>query len=312
MRRRLSAWSYLLGWRLVRLLPARVAYGLFARIADEMWRRRGGSVRRLEANLARVRPDLSADEVRRLSRAGLASYLRYWCDTFLLPTWSADQVRAGVRVEGDVPVRVALDAGEGVVATLAHQGNWDLAGAWAAYDLCAVTTVAERLEPVEVFDAFMAYRTSIGIEALPLGEPGVFTTLMRRLRDGRLVPLLADRDLTHTGLDVLLCGHRARMAAGPATLAEVTGAHLFPVSIWYERAPELPSRHRVVIHFHPEVPESDLPSRTDRIAARTQACADALGQGIAAHPEDWHMLQPVFTADLDPVRLARAEGAARG
>ncbi len=199
VRRRLSAWSYLLGWRLVRLLPARVAYGIFARIADQMWRRRGGSVRRLESNLARVRPDLSADEVRRLSRAGLASYLRYWCDSFRLPSWSADEVRAGVRVEGDVPVRAALDAKEGVVASLAHQGNWDLAGAWAAYELCAVTTVAERLEPVEVFDAFMAYRTSIGIEALPLGDPSVFPTLMRRLRDGRLVPLLADRDLTQIG-----------------------------------------------------------------------------------------------------------------
>lgn len=310
MRHKLAAWAYLLGWRVVRLLPARVAYGLFARIADQLWRRRGTGVRRLEANLARVRPDLRPDELRRLSRAGLASYLRYWCDSFRLPSWSADEVRAGVRVEGDVPVRTCLDAGRGVVAALSHQGNWDLAGAWAAYDLCPVTTVAERLEPVEVFDAFMAYRTSIGIEALPLGDPGVFTTLIRRLRDGRLVPLLADRDLSRSGLEVDLCGHPARLAAGPATLAELTGAALHPVSIWYEPAPELASGHRVVIHFHPEVPRPDLPTRDARIAARTQACADALGAGIAAHPEDWHMLQPVFTADLDPARLARVQKVA--
>ena len=33
----------------------------------------------------------------------------------------------------------------------------------------------------------------------------------------------------------------------------------------------------------------------------TQACADALADGIRAHPQDWHMLQRVFVADLVPV-----------
>lgn len=306
MRRRLSTWAYLLGWRVVRLLPARLAYGLFARIAEVAWRRRGTAVLRLEANLARVRPDLGPQELRRLSRAGLASYLRYWCDSFRLPSWSVEQVRASVRVEGDAAVRAALDSGRGVVAALAHQGNWDLAGAWAAHDLCPVTTVAERLEPVEVFDAFMAYRTSIGIEALPLGDPGVFGTLIRRLRDGRLVPLLADRDLSRSGIEVDLCGHAARMAAGPATLAEVTGAALHPVSIWYEPSDAAESGYRVVILFHPEVIRPDRATRGERVAVRTQGCADALGAGLVAHPEDWHMLQPVFSADLDPDRLARA------
>jgi hypothetical protein len=32
--------------------------------------------------------------------------------------------------------------------------------------------------------------------------------------------------------------------------------------------------------------------------------------GIRAHPQDWHMLQRVFVADLDPARLAAAESVA--
>jgi KDO2-lipid IV(A) lauroyltransferase len=32
----------------------------------------------------------------------------------------------------------------------------------------------------------------------------------------------------------------------------------------------------------------------------TQACADALARGITVHPQDWHMLQRVFVADLLP------------
>ncbi len=319
MRRRVTALTYLGGWRLVRLLPAAVAYPLFALVADLAWRRRGPAVRRLEGNLARVRPDLDAEGLRELSRAGMRSYLRYWCDSFRLPSWTPEQVRGAVRVEGDVPVRAALASGRGVVAALSHQGNWDLAGAWSALDLHKVTTVAERLEPVEVFDAFVAYRTGIGIDVLALGDDGVFTNLVRALRGGGLVPLLCDRDLSRTGVEVDLCGHPVRMAAGPASLAEVTGALLSPVSIWYEPAPEVESGRRIVIRFHPEVTVPDGATddagrplaRAARVRVLTQGVADALGAGIAEHPEDWHMLQPVFTADLDLDRLARSHAAER-
>ena len=85
------------GWRLVRLLPERVAYAAFDLAADLAWWQRGAGVRRLEANLARVRPDLDLDGLRRLSRAGLRSYLRYWCDSFRLPDWDRDRVVSTVR-----------------------------------------------------------------------------------------------------------------------------------------------------------------------------------------------------------------------
>ena len=40
----------------------------------------------------------------------------------------------------------------------------------------------------------------------------------------------------------------------------------------------------------------------------TQALADAFATGIAEHPEDWHMLQRLWLADLDPRRAAGATG----
>jgi KDO2-lipid IV(A) lauroyltransferase len=45
----------------------------------------------------------------------------------------------------------------------------------------------------------------------------------------------------------------------------------------------------------------------------TQEIARVFEEGIRAHPADWHMLQRVFVADLDPQRLAsaRAKVAAR-
>ena len=122
------------------------------------------------------------------------------------------------------------------------------------------------------------------------------------------MPLLADRDLTDTGVPVTLFGEPARMAAGPAALALVTGAALHPVTIHYERLRRgAPARWGTVVTFHPEVAVPESSSRPEQVAAMTQACADALGAGIAAHPQDWHMLQRVFVADLvtDPAARVR-------
>lgn len=307
MRDRLILLAYGAGWRLVRLLPARPAYLLFSLIAEFAWLRQGRGVRQLEANLTRVVPDASPMRLKALSRKGMHSYLRYWCDAFRLADWSSDYILATCRAENDEPVREYLAQGRGVVMALSHSGNWDHAGAWSTLAMARVTTVAERLRPEELFQRFLTFRQRLGMEILPLGD-NVFGDLVRVLRKGGFVPLLADRDLTATGVPVELFGEPARMATGPATLAYVTGAALFPVSIRYERLPAgAPARWGTVVHFHPEVVVPADGERPEKIAAMTQACADALAEGIAAHPQDWHMLQRVFVADW--VRVPGTDGA---
>jgi len=290
---------YGIGWRLVRILPARVAYMIFSLLAQFAWLRQGRGVRQLEANLSRVVPGASAMRLKALSRKGMHSYLRYWCDAFRLSDWTPEYILATCRAEGDEPIRQALAEGRGVVMALSHSGNWDHAGAWSNLALAPVTTVAERLRPEELYERFLDFRQRLGMEILPLtGGGDVFGTLVRRLRTGGFVPLLADRDLTATGVPVEMFGEQARMATGPASLALVTGAALYPVSIRYERLPAgAPARWGTVVHFHPEVVPPVQGDRAFKIANMTQACADALATGIAAHPQDWHMLQRVFVAD---------------
>ena len=53
--------------------------------------------------------------------------------------------------------------------------------------------------------------------------------------------------------------------------------------------------------------EGDSKQKT---AAMMQQVARLFEAGTGAHPQDWHMLQRVFVADLDPERLAAAKGAA--
>ena len=189
-----------------------------------------------------------------------------------------------------------LATGRGVVISLPHMGNWDHAGAWFALEHGGFTTVAERLKPESLYERFVAYRESLGMEVLPLtGGPRVLPILMERLRAGGLVALLGDRDLTQNGIPVTFFGARATMPAGPAALALSTGAALIPATLWYED-------ERTCCAFHPEVVPPATGDRKTRIAATVQAVADVFEAAIAEHPADWHMLQALWTDDLDDRR----------
>ena len=297
---------FAIAWAGVRAAPLPVVRVVFAAIADVVWWRRPTSVRRLEVNLARVVRTPGAD-VRALSRRAMRSYFRYWMEVFRLPAIPPERIVGDMRVEGEDLLRRAVASGRGVVIALPHMGNWDHGGAWLVATGVPFTTVAERLQPEEMFDRFVAFRESLGMEVLPLtgGERSPFRVLQQRLRAGGCVCLVADRDLSASGIDVDFFGETARMPAGPAALALTTGAVLLPVTMWYPDGRRSGWRARI----HPEVTPPADGDRTAKIAAMTQALADAFAEAIAEHPADWHMLQRLWLADLDPARAAAARAA---
>ncbi|MEV7544482.1 phosphatidylinositol mannoside acyltransferase [Streptomyces sp. NPDC089915] len=285
---------YGLGWAGVKKLPEPAAAALGRKIADVAWKRRGKSVLRLESNLARVVPDAGPERLRALSQAGMRSYMRYWMESFRLPAMDPRRFGTDVTMKDEHILREALASGRGVIVALPHLANWDLAGAWVTGHLgIPFTTVAERLKPESLYDRFVAYRESLGMEVLPHSGGAAFGTLARRLRSGGLICLVADRDLSSSGVEVDFFGATARMPAGPALLAQQTGAALLPATLYYGDAPKMYGR------IHPEVEVPADGTRADKTAAMTQAVADAFASGIAEHPEDWHMLQRLWLDDLE-------------
>ena len=290
MRDEVADAAYALGWAAVRRMPEPVAREIFMLLADRVWHRHGRGVRQLEKNLRRVVGEgPSQDALRALRRRGVRSYFRYWLESFRLPSMSRERILSGMRITGVEEIYKDLDAGRGVIAALPHMGNWDHAGAWIALSGTPFTTVMERLKPESLYDRFVAYRAGLGMEVLPAtGAGDVFGTLAGRLGEGRLVCLVADRDLTRTGVEVDFFGRPARFPAGPAALAVRTGAALRPVTLWYEG-----DDWGVRVHDEIAVPDGD-----DAVRVMTQSVAETFQQGIAAHPEDWHMLQRVWVEDL--------------
>jgi lauroyl/myristoyl acyltransferase len=180
-----------------------------------------------------------------------------------------------------------------VVVALPHMGNWDHAGAWATLAHSPVVTVAERLKPEDLYEKFLAFRRSLGMDVIPLtgGDPP-FPYLADRLKQGRLVALLGDRDLGKGGVPVTFFGARAKMPAGPAALAVDTGAVLLAAELYL-----VDGRNNV--RFMP-VDVATEGERSRRIFRTVQNIADRFEAGIAAHPTDWHMMQRVWVDDLDP------------
>jgi phosphatidylinositol dimannoside acyltransferase len=295
----MTDWGYATGWMMVRAMPEFAARNVFD--AGALYASRNGGPAQLRKNLARVIGVAPKDVPGSLMRASLASYARYWREAFRLPTMDLHAVgqELAKTVVGDEHLGAALAQGRGAVLALPHSGNWDMAGVWLAQTRGTFTTVAERLKPESLYRRFIGYRESLGFEVIPLsgGEQPPFQLLSERLRDNKAVCLMAERDLSRSGIQVNFFGEPTRMPAGSAKLAITTGAALLPVHCWY-------AGDATRIEIYPP-----LDCTSGDVGVITQALADIFARNIAEYPADWHMLQPQWLADLSDERRARLAGA---
>jgi KDO2-lipid IV(A) lauroyltransferase len=282
----LSAYVYFAGWRIVRWLPERTAYRLAYAAADFLTKRKGKNVSRLRSNLQRTKPNMTELDLDLLLIDAMRSNMRYWCDTFRFPDWSPERVRETVNVTNEHLLLNAISAKTGVIVTLPHAGNWDHAGAYFCGKGINLVTVAEHLKPEKLFLKFLSYRQAMGMEVLPL-DGRVLATLEQRLREGALVALVADRDLSRSGIAVNFFGAPSRMPAGPAILALKTDAPLVTAFVSYTET-------GIHIDFN-EVSLPSFGSDEEKVSQIVQSMAQQFEVGIKAHPEDWHMLQRIWT-----------------
>ena len=285
MKENLSAYIYFAGWRIVRWLPENSAYKFFYRVSDFLVNRNGKSVQRLRSNLSRTNPNLTSLNLDNLVVDAMRSYMRYWCDTFRFPDWSQQRVVKTVSVTNEHLLMDAIAAKTGVIVALPHAGNWDHAGAYFCANGVRLVTVAERLKPEKLFLKFLSYRESMGMEVLPL-DGRVLDTLAQRLGEGALVALVADRDLSRSGIEVDFFGGPARMPAGPALLALRTKAPLITAFVSYTET-------GIHIDFDTVVlPTSG--SESEKVQEIVQMTAQQFESGIRKAPHDWHMLQRIW------------------
>lgn len=286
MKENLSAIVYFAGWRLVRWLPEKTAYNIAFALGASLVKRNGKNVARFRSNLSRTQGSMSSSDLEALLKRAMRSYMRYWVDTFRFPDWSMQRVQETVSVTNEHLMMDAIAAKTGVIVSLPHAGNWDHAGAYFCAKGIHLVTVAERLKPEKLFLKFLKYRQDMGMEVLPLDSQTI-GVLASRLREGHLVALVADRDLSKSGIDVQFFDGPTRMPAGPAVLALQTQAPLITAFVSYTPT-----------GIHVDFKNVLIPSEgenKDRVKEIVSMTAKHFEEGIRENPQDWHMLQRIWT-----------------
>jgi KDO2-lipid IV(A) lauroyltransferase len=277
---------YLFAWKLIGVLPEKSAYKLSKVISDRIYRKNGKGVKRLRGNYRRVMPNMSERELEELTKDGVRSYLRYWFDTFRLNKWSKSRIIETTFVVRENLLRDPIATKQGCIIALPHAGNWDHAAAYFCSTGITLTAVVEKLKPEAIFKKFLAYRQSIGIEAISHKEKTI-PILMERLNEGKLIALVADRDMSRNGIEVNFLGGVAKMPAGPAILALKTSAPLVTAYIRYLET-------GIEITFDETIKLPVAGSEDEQIKIVTQSMADNFAKRIKASPVDWHMLQRIW------------------
>ena len=224
------------------------------------------------------------------------NYARYWHELFRLDPGvtnaGAEVLDLGELVGGDhldaATGGPVASAPRGAILALPHVGNWDLAGAYLAARGHRLVVAAEPVEPPELFDWFVETRRRLGMEVVGLG-PDAVGALLRALEDGALVCLVCDRDLTGDGVEVDFFGAPARVPRGPALLALRAGVPLLPAAAGFLAD----GRQRVTIGA-----PLDLERRgrlRDDVERVTKDLVRHFEEQIAAHPDQWLVMQPVWS-----------------
>lgn len=277
---------YLLAWKIVSFLPEKTAYQIANLVSDYLFKRNGKGVKRLRSNYRKVLPEISNNELENLTKLGMRSYLRYWFDTFRLNTWSTSKIIEGTTVKRENLLRDPIALKQGCIVALPHAGNWDHAAAYFCSTGITLTAVVEKLKPEAIFKKFLEYRSSIGIEPISHKEKTI-PILLERLAAGKLVALVADRDMSRNGIEVNFMGGIAKMPSGPAILAIKSGSPLLTAYIRY-------LSDGIEITFDETIKLPISGTLEEQIKIVTQSMADNFAKRIIESPVDWHMLQRIW------------------
>ena len=283
--------GYKLGSLIARATPGFVAQGTVSLLAPGVALSLRSKRAVIERNLQRVDPSLKGLALRRASQRAFDSYMRYYTESFRLPSLSADPVHRCFTVDGYQHLEEALEKGNGVIFAIPHLGGWEWAGRWMAERGLPMTVIVEPLQPPELFEWFVKLRSELGMNVVPLG-PDAAPTILATLKKNGLVCLLSDRDIQRSGVEVDFFGEKTTLPAGPAMLGIRGNTPVLPVAIYFTDS--IDGHHAVV---RPPVHLEKVGSLRESVAVGTQAVARELEILIRRAPEQWHMFQPNWPSD---------------
>jgi lauroyl/myristoyl acyltransferase len=289
------------------LAVADLAGRVWFRLAPERRRRARRNLTRIVRWLAEH--DLGSPEARaaahdgraltRLVRDAFTFSARYYVQLARAPIVDQAYLRRWLVVETPEVLHSTIDDRRGALFVGLHMGFFELPALIAAARRGEPTIVpSETLGDPDLQAYMVATRARMGLDLIDLTSAK--RRLRQALREGRVVGLLGDRDITGGGIDTELFGAPSPLAAGPALLAldaDVT-PHVF--GVWRESG---------VYHVSAEpVPFPAEGTRRERVTAFLAAEAKVFERYIARAPEQWLAIFHPVWPDLEAPPAERAAG----
>ncbi len=293
-----AAKAYKLGARLARMLPTEAVDPVNKALGAIAARFAGDRRLIVERNLERVYGPMPKELMAERVNASFANYAAYWVQSFRLPDMGAARVSAGFRYVGFEHIVGAVEDPDspGPILALPHLGGWEWAAFWLALvPHYKVTGVVEQIDSEELFEWFLEFRESLGMNMIPLG-PEAGAGVMNALKANHVICLLADRDIENNGVEVEFFGERTTLPAGPATLALRTGAALIPTVCYFEG-------EGVYAIAGPPIDTTRQGKFREDVVRLTQELAYVFEEQIRRAPEQWHLLQPNWPSDFEALGL---------
>ena len=251
----------------------------------------GGGGKMVQRHQRRVSPELNLLQMQRRVNDAFQSYLRYYLETFRIPSLSASEIDAGFSTEGYTYIEDALKLGSGAILAMPHVGGWEWAGRWLAQRGLQVSAVVEVLESTEAYETFLSLRRGLGVNVIPLDEHAGLA-VQDALRANHVVVLMSDRDIQRNGVQVEFFGERTTVPAGPAFFSLRVGAPIIPAAAYFTR--RVDGHHAVV---RPPIAFERTGTLRDDMQRLSQLMVAELETLIRRAPEQWHLFSPNWPSD---------------
>jgi KDO2-lipid IV(A) lauroyltransferase len=242
------------------------------------------------ANLSLVHPELDAAARRKIARDVYRALGKNLTDALTLLDPREDPMRTlSVSAESERVLSAALALRRGVVYATCHLGPWERMASLLAQRGFPISTIArESYDPrfhALVYDRLRAHRN---VRVIYRDSAGAPAAIVRTLREGRVLGLLADLPGRIPTTPVTWLGKPARIASGVARIALRVGS---PVVV----GTPAPSERGLTIRIE-AIPTSDLSSGDRGEAELSQRIADALSTRVRLLPTQWPWMFPAFAS----------------
>lgn len=236
----------------------------------------------VRSNLRRVAPDRAGAS---LVRHVFAEQARNYLEVFRLSRTDAATLRATIEKRGWEHFTTAQARGQGVILASAHLGPVSVVGqVLVAFGYQTVLPV--ETEHSEVHRAVNRARAAMGLQLIRADTP---MAVVRALREGKVLGLLADRAVTGVGERVPFCGADALIPSAHIALGLRTGVPVIP-------AFSLRLGGALVASFEPPLELRSTGDRHADVRAGVEQWAAVLETYVRRYPEQWTVFERVWSA----------------